>query len=70
MKTPVQTFHAGIALGMSLLTAIRMVAQDVMGLDTWVNFISSSWVSIPWGVGLFCILMSITSYFVYRKQIR
>lgn len=70
MKTPVQMFHAGIAVGMSGLAAVMVFAQDLMGLDRWVEFISNNWTSFHWSVGLVAILWTVASYFFYRRQIR
>lgn len=70
MKTPLQTFHAGLALGISFFASVSVFFQDLLGLDQWVAFISSHWLNLHWGVGLFFIVLSIVSYFHFRGRIR
>lgn len=70
MKTPPQIFRAGIALGISFFASVSVFFQDLLGLDQWVAFISSHWLNLHWGVGLFFIVWSVLAYIFMVRKIR
>ena len=69
MKTPFQMFNAGIALGVSFIASVSVFFQDLLGLEQWVAFISSHWLGLHWGVGLFFIVWSFLAYIFMVKKI-
>lgn len=69
MKTPIQTFHAGIAIGISLITSLTVFFHGFLGFEQWVAFISSHWLNLHWGVGIFFLVWTVLSYFYFRREL-
>ena len=69
LKSPLQAFHAGIAIGITFITAVAVFFQDLLGLDRWVKFISSNWTDLHWGFGLSFIVLSVGAYLLHYRNL-